>query len=141
MQLLDEFGDVKKAIDGEQGCLAAMAKLRRENPHLKTIVSVGGGSGSAEFPTLAANPDARKTFGREARAFCARYEFDGIDSMYTRPQKSHSSLTYVTDQLTGSTQLRANRVKISSSCCGTLARRCLRHSISSHLPCLLENTA
>lgn len=57
-----------------------MAKLKSENPHVKTIVSVGGGSGSAEFPILAADPTARQTFARDAREFCDRYGFDGIDS-------------------------------------------------------------
>lgn len=60
-----------------------MAKLKRENPHVKTVVSVGGGSGSAEFPKLAASSSARKTFGKEARDFCDRYGFDGIDSKNT----------------------------------------------------------
>lgn len=40
-------------VDGEKGCLAAVAKLKAENPHIKTIVSIGGGGSSNEFPGLA----------------------------------------------------------------------------------------
>lgn len=43
-------------------------------------MSIGGGSGSAEFPALAANPGARATFAKQSKAFCDRYNFDGIDS-------------------------------------------------------------
>lgn len=43
---------------------------------------MGGGSGSAEFPKLAASNSARKTFAKEAREFCDRHEFDGVDSEY-----------------------------------------------------------
>jgi chitinase len=56
--------------------------LKRENPHIKTLVSMGGGSGSAEFPKLASSDAARRTFAKEAREFCDRYEFDGVDSKY-----------------------------------------------------------
>ena len=65
-----------------KGCLAALAKLKNENPHIKTIASIGGGSSSKEFPKLAASSKARETFAREARAFCDRYSLDGIDSEF-----------------------------------------------------------
>jgi chitinase len=79
-QLLDEWGDIKKPVDGESGCLAALSKLKRQNPQINTFVSIGGGTGSAEFPELAANPAARATFAQELREFCDKYQFDGVDS-------------------------------------------------------------
>ena len=62
-----------------------MAKLKKENPHIKTIVSVGGGASSKEFPKLAQSPAARKTFARKAREFCDQYKFDGVDSECLNP--------------------------------------------------------
>jgi chitinase len=67
-------------VDGAQGCLGALAKLKQENPSIRTLISVGGGSGSDEFPALAANPDARALFAQQIREFCDRHAFDGVDS-------------------------------------------------------------
>lgn len=66
-------------VDGVLGCLAALARLRLANPHLKTMMSVGGGSGSAAFSALAATPAGRANFARSAREWVDRYSFDGID--------------------------------------------------------------
>ncbi|KOS20825.1 Chitinase 1 [Escovopsis weberi] len=82
----DEWADLNKDVDGEKGCLAALAKLKSENPHIKTVLSVGGGTGSKEFPALAASEDARRRFADEARQFCDRHSFDGIDIDWEHPQ-------------------------------------------------------
>ncbi|KAG9250753.1 glycoside hydrolase superfamily [Emericellopsis atlantica] len=95
LRLLDEFGDLQKQVDVEQGCLAAFAKMKRENPHLKTLVSIGGGSGSAEFPIMAADPAARETFAREAPNFCDKYEFDGVDIDWEHPTRCDEGENYV----------------------------------------------
>lgn len=83
-QHLDDFCDLKKDIDGYEGCLAALAALKQRNPHVKTIISVGGGSGSGAFPALAGNPEARSTLARELVDFCDRHCFDGVDSEFCR---------------------------------------------------------
>jgi chitinase len=80
LQILDEYGDVTKKVDGESGCLLALAKLKRQHPHIKTLISVGGGSGSAAFPAVAAFRETREAFARDVRLFCDRYEFNGVDS-------------------------------------------------------------
>jgi len=54
--------------------------VKRENPQIKTLVSFGGGSGSAEFPALAADCTSRATFVQEARQFVERHSLDGVDS-------------------------------------------------------------
>ncbi|KAM4066529.1 glycosyl hydrolases family 18 domain-containing protein [Hirsutella rhossiliensis] len=95
LRLLDEFGDLVKDVDGEKGCLAALGKFKRQHPHIKTLVSLGGGSGSAEFPKLAASETARETFATEARSFCDRYGFDGIDIDWEHPQTPTQGLDYV----------------------------------------------
>ncbi|KAF4119729.1 chitinase [Geosmithia morbida] len=93
--LLDEFGDLKKEVDGEAGCLRALAKLKRNHRHLKTVVSLGGGSGSAEFPKLAAGEESRTTFAKEARKFCDLYDFDGIDIDWEHPSTSGEGENFV----------------------------------------------
>lgn len=79
-QHLDEWADVQKEVDGATGCLAALSDLKQEYTHLKTLVSVGGGTASAEFPVLAADETARWTFARAIRQFCDTHNLDGVDS-------------------------------------------------------------
>ncbi|UKZ75006.1 hypothetical protein TrVFT333_002678 [Trichoderma virens FT-333] len=67
IRALDQWADNEKEVDGIKGCLAAIHKLKAEAPHIKTIVSIGGGSSSKEFPVLAANLDARRTFALAIR--------------------------------------------------------------------------
>lgn len=80
--MLDEHADIERSIDGEKGCLAALRKLKLQNPHLKTLLSVGGGSGSANFPTFAASSVGRENFARSAREFVQRFSLDGIDGKF-----------------------------------------------------------
>ena len=78
-QFLDDWADLNKDVDGGTGCIDAVAKLKRQNPHIEILVSLGGGTGSAEFPELAASESARQALAREAREFCDRHGFDGVD--------------------------------------------------------------
>ncbi len=67
-------------VDGTLGCLAALALLKQANPHIKTLLSIGGGTGSKEFPAVAVSPSLRAAFARSARQWVDRHSFDGIDS-------------------------------------------------------------
>jgi chitinase len=80
LRAIDDWADNEKMVDGEKGCLAAISKLKSQHPHIKTLVSVGGGSSSKEFPALAANKTARQTFARRISEFCVTHQFDGVDS-------------------------------------------------------------
>lgn len=99
-----------KEVDGEKGALAALAKLKRNNPKLKTIVSIGGGTGSKEFPALAASRDARETFARQVRQFCDRHEIDGVDSKMTLSTVTGTLLTVF--KLIGNIQETPNKAEI-----------------------------
>jgi len=68
-------------VDGENGCLNAFKKLKREHPHLKVVLSVGGSSGSSTFPVLAAQDASRRKFASTAKDLVERYGFDGLDGM------------------------------------------------------------
>lgn len=81
MQPIDDWADINKVVDGETGCLAALAKLKRDNPHIKTIVSIGGGSHSKEFPALAASLEATQNFAIQVRDFCDRHQIYGVDKI------------------------------------------------------------
>ncbi|KAI1803162.1 glycoside hydrolase family 18 protein [Daldinia bambusicola] len=95
LRLLDEFGDLTKDVDGEKGCLRALAKLKQQKPSLKTLVSIGGGSGSVEFPTMAASSTGRATFARSCKEFVDEYQFDGVDIDWEHPTTHETGKNYV----------------------------------------------
>ncbi|KAI1859955.1 uncharacterized protein JN550_011766 [Neoarthrinium moseri] len=95
LRFLDEHADCAIAADGEKGCLSALAKLKSQRPGLKTLVSIGGGSGSAEFPVMAANPAARVTFARSCREFVERWHLDGVDIDWEHPETPHDGVNYM----------------------------------------------
>ncbi|KAH7349778.1 chitinase 18-2 [Plectosphaerella cucumerina] len=82
----DDWADNNVDADGVKGCLAALAQLKAANPHLRLLLSLGGATASAEFPALAASPDARETLARECRAFVDRHGLDGIDIDWEHPK-------------------------------------------------------
>ncbi|KAI4868455.1 glycoside hydrolase family 18 protein [Hypoxylon rubiginosum] len=92
---LDEFAERTKDVDGEKGCLNALAKLKQQKPKLRTLVSVGGGSGSAEFSVMAADSDCRATFASQCRQFVDKYEFDGVDLDWEHPETPEDGANYM----------------------------------------------
>ncbi|KAL7818016.1 glycoside hydrolase family 18 protein [Trichoderma aethiopicum] len=95
LRWIDEHADVVKDVDGEKGALAALAQLRRNHPRLKTIVSIGGGTASKEFPALAASSAAREIFAKQARDFSDRHGLDGIDIDWEHPKNAEQGRDYV----------------------------------------------
>lgn len=72
-------------VDGAQGCLGAFSAIKRRYPHLKLLLSIGGGGPAGQsFAAVAANPVARENFGRTARDLVRQYRLDGIDGTYLR---------------------------------------------------------
>ncbi|RFN53731.1 hypothetical protein FIE12Z_2072 [Fusarium flagelliforme] len=95
LRALDDWADNEKMVDGEKGCLAAIAKLKSEHPHIKTLVSIGGGSSSKEFPALAANEEARQAFASQISEFCETHQFDGVDIDWEHPQTPEAGHDYL----------------------------------------------
>ncbi|HWQ77790.1 MAG TPA: glycoside hydrolase family 18 protein [Anaerovoracaceae bacterium] len=53
--------------------------LKRINPDLKTLISVGGWTWSGSFSDVALTEDSRRTFADSCVAFILQYGFDGVD--------------------------------------------------------------
>jgi chitinase len=58
---------------------AGLRELKQQQPHLKTLISVGGWSGSKNFSDAALTPESRARFADSGVAFMRRHGFDGID--------------------------------------------------------------
>jgi chitinase len=84
------FADVRegRVVEGrpqDAANLAVLAGLRREHPHLKLLVSVGGWSGSGGFSDAALTPKSRERFALSAVAFVRRHDLDGFDVDWEYP--------------------------------------------------------
>ncbi|RXZ80929.1 glycoside hydrolase [Paenibacillaceae bacterium] len=64
---------------------AAFADIKKNNPNLKMMVSVGGWSWSKNFSNVAADEVTRRTFANSAVKFLRAYELDGLDIDWEYP--------------------------------------------------------
>jgi chitinase len=65
--------------------LAALRELRKVNPDLALVASVGGWTWSNRFSDMAASPQTRADFIESVVAFLRRQAFDGIDLDWEYP--------------------------------------------------------
>jgi len=82
----DKYAALEKSYPGDKwddpirGNFGQLIKLKKEQPHLKIMPSIGGWTLSDPFFTMAASAEHRKTFVDSAVAFIKKYDFfDGID--------------------------------------------------------------
>lgn len=114
-QLSDDWADDKLEVNGQQGCLRACTALRREHPHLKVILSIGGGGkGGEHFACVASDPKKRANFATTARELCDHYSLDGIDSSSPPSAGDTTRLTIPSTQLTGNTRPPRSEAKTTS---------------------------
>ncbi|KAJ2782376.1 hypothetical protein H4R18_002309 [Coemansia javaensis] len=59
--------------------------VRRRNPQLRSLISVGGWTWSGGFSAMAASPASRAEFVRSVADFLQRYRFDGVDIDWEHP--------------------------------------------------------
>lgn len=78
-------GTFDGGVNGIYGNLGKLAQLKVENPHLKTLISVGGWSWSNRFSDVAADPQLRKNFANSAVDFIRNYKMDGVDVDWEYP--------------------------------------------------------
>lgn len=65
--------------------LALLTALRRQNPALTVLLSVGGWTWSAHFSDAALTPQSRRIFSESALGLIERYDLDGLDVDWEYP--------------------------------------------------------
>jgi chitinase len=70
-------------VDGQN--LAVLTSLRKQNPSLTVLISVGGWLGSADFSDVALTSETRKRFVESTVDFLRRYNLDGLDVDWEYP--------------------------------------------------------
>jgi len=80
-----ENGRMVEGAPVTAGNLAILTRLRRENPKLTVLISVGGWSWSGGFSDMALTPSSRAAFIDSVAAFLKRYDLDGLDVDWEYP--------------------------------------------------------
>ncbi|CAG2168417.1 unnamed protein product [Oppiella nova] len=74
---------------GLKGMFKHFTDLRQKNPHLITLVAIGGwGEGSDKYSQMANDPGARKTFVDSVVKFVGQHAFNGLDVDWEYPAMS-----------------------------------------------------
>ncbi|MHC4077940.1 MAG: glycoside hydrolase family 18 protein [Planctomycetota bacterium] len=89
----DRWADVDKSFPGDSSSLPfkgnfnQLLKFKKANPHIKTLISIGG-SGSSGFSTAASTATNRRTFATSCVDFIVKYGFDGVDIDWEFPRSA-----------------------------------------------------
>lgn len=70
---------------GDDENFEELHKLKKANPNLKLLVSVGGWTWSNDFSDAALTPESRKKFALSAMKCVKKYQLDGIDIDWEYP--------------------------------------------------------
>ena len=96
----DIWADVQKSYDNQddandttnqddqpyQGAFWQINRvLKKRKPSLRTLISIGGWSGSGLFSDVAATEESRQTFTDSVVEFVKKYDFDGADIDWEHP--------------------------------------------------------
>ena len=77
----DEGADTQVDIHGVRGALNDLKRVKSQRPHIKTLLSVGGGGkGSENFPAVVQQVYSINRLTATAKHFLDTYDLDGIDS-------------------------------------------------------------
>ena len=84
----DEWADAGADVDGVKGGLGSLMHLKQRHPHLRVLLSVGGGDSVETFPVVANSPVLRDNFARSVKGLVEASGFDGIDGGCCYPERS-----------------------------------------------------
>ncbi len=71
--------------DVDEKNIKELNKLKKINPELKTLISIGGWNWSGDFSNVALTEESRNTFADSVIDFIVKYKFDGVDIDWEYP--------------------------------------------------------
>lgn len=102
------FGHVSESFDGvgisNPERLSEIAGLKKTNPDLKVMLSIGGW-GSGRFSEMAADPKLRKAFAKDCSRVVKQYGLDGIDIDWEYPTSNSAGISSSPDDTKNFTEL------------------------------------
>ena len=104
------FGHVNNTFDGVRidnpDRLRTIVGLKRQNPQLKVMLSVGGW-GSGRFSEMASTKERRKAFAKDCRRIVDELGLDGIDIDWEYPTQKSAGISCLPDDTDNFTLLMA----------------------------------
>lgn len=89
-------GVIAERNENDAANLNTLTALRKQNPKLQVLISVGGGGGSsAGFSDMALTREGRRRFVDSAVAAVEKYNLDGVDIDWEYPGYTHVKTTRV----------------------------------------------
>jgi chitinase len=101
-------GRVVEGFEKDALNLRALTALRRDQPRLKVLVSVGGWTWSGGFSDAALTPESRRVFVESAVDLVRRHDLDGVDIDWEYPGQRGFGNTYRPQDKTSFTALMAD---------------------------------
>lgn len=97
-------------LDVDLKMMERLNNLRKSNPHLKTLISIGGwNEGSNKYSDMVSSAVKRKVFVDSVLQFLAKYQFNGLDIDWEYPTMAASGGT---DRTPGRSQDRQDFVSL-----------------------------
>ena len=102
--LSDEWADQNIHYPGDSwneggtnlyGNLKAIYKLKKQNRHLKVLLSIGGWNNASSIHPVVVNPTLRAKFVESSAKILEDYGLDGLDVDYEYPRNDEEALGYV----------------------------------------------
>ncbi|OAA73858.1 Glycoside hydrolase [Cordyceps fumosorosea ARSEF 2679] len=85
VNLGDEWADIRVPVDGCEGGLGSLMKLKQQHKHLKVFLSIGGPTASGVFPSIANTRATRNNFAHTAAGLVQASGLDGVDISWNLP--------------------------------------------------------
>ncbi len=87
-------GRIVEGLPTDAANFAALNALKKDNPHLTVLVSVGGWLWSGGFSDVSLTPASRAVFIDSVEAFITRYHLDGLDVDWEFPGERGAGHTF-----------------------------------------------
>ncbi|KFY60078.1 hypothetical protein V497_03885 [Pseudogymnoascus sp. VKM F-4516 (FW-969)] len=93
--LSDELADGTMEVDGVNGCLGSFMVLKKQHPHLKVLLSIGGADSSQSFRILSETAARRDNFAKSANLLVREARLDGIDIDWQHPDDAQQGSNFL----------------------------------------------
>lgn len=121
--------------------MGALKSLKQSKQPLRILLSIGGGSGSKQFPEVAADDAKRKRFCETARRMVDRWDLDGVDRECPIPVPVVACCTHAAHFIPGSQSPLPGQLRSMPICMSACLQLCNagRHQVPSTKHLLLSS--